>query len=103
MDTHTDQTRRLAAIMFTDIVGYSALMGQSEDKAFALLPDKDRYTQRTGLIMAKIYMATLNIIEADSCQVMEKRVSLSPIRKLWLSWKTARQEKNRFNRYRRHK
>ncbi len=31
------QSRQLAAIMFTDIVGYSALMGDDEDKAFELL------------------------------------------------------------------
>jgi len=73
------------------------------DEAFSLLPEKDRYTQRTGLIMSTIYIATLNTIESDSCQVLEKRVSLSPIRKLWLSWKTAKREKRRFNRYNRHK
>src|SRR5688572_5768716 len=31
------QSRQLAAIMFTDIVGYTALMGKDEKKAFALL------------------------------------------------------------------
>jgi adenylate cyclase len=31
------QSRRLAAIMFTDIVGYTALMGKDEQKAFELL------------------------------------------------------------------
>jgi class 3 adenylate cyclase len=31
------QTRQLAAIMFTDIVGYTALMGDDEQKAFDLL------------------------------------------------------------------
>jgi class 3 adenylate cyclase/TolB-like protein/Tfp pilus assembly protein PilF len=31
------QTRQLAAIMFTDIVGYTALMGNDEKKAFELL------------------------------------------------------------------
>ena len=31
------QTRQLAAIMFTDIVGYTALMGDDEKKAFDLL------------------------------------------------------------------
>jgi len=31
------QTHQLAAIMFTDIVGYTALMGNDEHKAFELL------------------------------------------------------------------
>jgi len=31
------QTRQLAAIMFTDIVGYTALMGSDEKKAFDIL------------------------------------------------------------------
>ena len=31
------QTRQLAAIMFTDIVGYTAMMGNDEQKAFELL------------------------------------------------------------------
>jgi len=31
------EDRRLAAIMFTDIVGYTALMGRDEDKAFQIL------------------------------------------------------------------
>src|SRR5215831_18516681 len=38
-------TRQLAAIMFTDIVGYTALMGDDEEKAFALL-GKNRAVQR---------------------------------------------------------
>lgn len=29
--------RKLAAIMFTDIVGYSALMGSDEERAFKIL------------------------------------------------------------------
>ncbi len=33
----TTTTRKLAAIMFTDIVGYTALMGSDEDKAFSIL------------------------------------------------------------------
>ena len=38
-------TRQLAAIMFTDIVGYTALMGNDEDKALELLR-KNRMVQR---------------------------------------------------------
>src|SRR5450432_2789204 len=39
------QSRQLAAIMFTDIVGYTALMGKNEEKAFELLR-KNREIQR---------------------------------------------------------
>jgi class 3 adenylate cyclase len=39
------QSRQLAAIMFTDIVGYTALMGHNEQKAFELLR-KNREIQK---------------------------------------------------------
>ncbi|MEP7322061.1 MAG: adenylate/guanylate cyclase domain-containing protein [Saprospiraceae bacterium] len=39
------QSRQLAAIMFTDIVGYTALMGQDEQKAFDFL-NKNRAIQK---------------------------------------------------------
>jgi len=39
------QSRKLAAIMFTDIVGYTALMGNDEQKAFELLK-KNRELQK---------------------------------------------------------
>ena len=39
------QTRQLAAIMFTDIVGYTSLMGNDEQKAFAIL-NKNRVLQK---------------------------------------------------------
>ena len=39
------QSRQLAAIMFTDIVGYTALMGNDEKKAFELL-SKNRQIQK---------------------------------------------------------
>jgi TolB-like protein/Tfp pilus assembly protein PilF len=42
------EDRRLAAIMFTDIVGYTALMGSDEDKAFDML--KRNHTIHAALI-----------------------------------------------------
>jgi len=57
------------------------------------LPKEDRYSQRTGLIMSAIYEATLDEIVKDNFQVMKHRVSLTPIRKLWIAWRTARREK----------
>lgn len=58
------------------------------DEAFALLPEEDRKAQRTGLIMAAIYRALLLEIQHDDFQVLSQRISLTPIRKLWLAWKT---------------
>src|SRR5450830_1754070 len=58
------------------------------DEAFALLPKEDRRAQRPGLMMAAIYRTLLNEIEHDGFHVLNQRISLTPIRKLWLAWKT---------------
>ena len=58
------------------------------DEAFALLPKADRRAQRPGLIMAAIYRAILVEIERDGFHVLNQRISLTPIRKLWLAWIT---------------
>ena len=58
------------------------------DEALALLPPEDRRAQRTSLIMASIYRTLLVEIQRDRFQVLNQRISLTPIRKLWLAWKT---------------
>ena len=57
------------------------------DQAMALLPEADRRTQKPGLMMASIYRTLLREIEADNFQVLNQRVSLTPLRKFWLAWK----------------
>ena len=57
------------------------------DEALALLPDADRRAQKPGLMMASIYRTLLREIEADDFQVLNQRISLTPLRKLWLAWK----------------
>ncbi|HEV7813676.1 MAG TPA: presqualene diphosphate synthase HpnD [Janthinobacterium sp.] len=61
---------------------------QTYDEAYTLLPAQDRRAQRPGLMMAAIYRTLLNEIEADGYHVLNQRISLTPIRKLWLAWKT---------------
>ncbi len=56
------QSRQLAAIMFTDIVGYTALMEEDEEKAFELLK-KNRRVQRP--IIEKYNGKWLKEIELD--------------------------------------
>jgi phytoene synthase len=57
-------------------------------EAVLALPDADRRAQRPGLMMAAIYHALLDEIERDDWQVLHQRISLTPIRKFWLAWKT---------------
>jgi phytoene synthase len=57
------------------------------DEALALLPAEDRRTQKPGLMMASIYRTLLREIEAEDFQVLHQRISLTPVRKLWLAWK----------------
>jgi adenylate cyclase len=40
------QNRRLAAIMFTDIVGYTALMGEDEQKVFEILRKRNAASEK---------------------------------------------------------
>jgi len=66
-----EQQRRLAAIMFSDIVGYSALMQESEDKAIRIL-EKNRNLHKTlidlfhGKYLKEIGDGTLACFESAS-------------------------------------
>ena len=57
-------------------------------RAFAELPRQDRKSQRPGLVMAAIYRTVLDEIYAGGCKVLNQRTSLTPLRKLWIAWKT---------------
>ena len=57
-------------------------------QAFSQLPAADRKAQRAGLIMSAIYRATLDEIVRDDYRVLHQRISLPPLRKLWLAGKT---------------
>ena len=57
-------------------------------QAMRELPSVDRRSQRPGLVMAAIYQTLLIEIAADDFPVLKQRVSLTPLRKLWLAWRT---------------
>jgi len=59
-------------------------------RALGALPAKDKATQRPGLIMAAIYGALLDEIEASDFRVLDQRIALTPLRKFWIAWTTAR-------------
>ena len=61
---------------------------QTYDEALALLPVAERKAQRPGLIMAAIYRTLLEEIRADGFRVLDRRTALTPLRKLWIAWRT---------------
>ncbi|MBC7624499.1 MAG: presqualene diphosphate synthase HpnD [Aeromicrobium sp.] len=74
---------------FEKLMAFQTARAQSlYNDAFANLPAEDRKAQRPGLIMSAIYRALLDEIAVDGYKVLNQRTSLTPIRKLWLAWKT---------------
>ena len=61
---------------------------QYYEQAFASLPLQDRKSQRPGLVMAAIYQSVLKEVRDGGCKVLDRRASLTPIRKLWIAWRT---------------
>lgn len=57
------------------------------DEALELLPAAQRRAQKPGLMMASIYRALLHEIARSDFEVLHQRISLTPLRKLWLAWK----------------
>ena len=74
---------------FEALMAFQATRAQAMyDEALALLPKEDRRAQRPGLMMAAIYRTLLDEIQRDGYHVLNQRISLTPLRKLWLAWKT---------------
>lgn len=78
-----DFLRRFRALMTFQAQRAHALY----DEAMTLLPLADRRSQKPGLMMASIYRSLLREIELDDFAVLNQRISLTPLRKLWLAWK----------------
>ena len=74
---------------FEALMAFQAKRAQAiYDEALALLPKQDRRAQRPGLMRASIYRTLLDEIQRDGYHVLNQRISLTPLRKLWLAWKT---------------
>lgn len=77
--------------------GFAALMAfevararEWYDRAMRQLAPRDRRAQRASLAMAAIYRTLLDEIERDGFRVLDRRIALTPLRKLWIAWRTAR-------------
>ncbi|MDP4299243.1 presqualene diphosphate synthase HpnD [Leptothrix discophora] len=80
---------RVYSDRFTALMRFQAERAQRcYDEALALLPEVDRRSQKAGLMMANIYRTLLTEIEAGGYQVLHQRISLTPVRKLWIAMRT---------------
>jgi phytoene synthase len=77
------------------VEGFGALMRFQAQRsrhifaeAIAALPEQDRRAQRPGLIMGAIYATLLDEIEREDFRVLHQRIALTPVRKLWIAWRT---------------
>ncbi|MGE5336180.1 MAG: presqualene diphosphate synthase HpnD [Gemmatimonadota bacterium] len=77
------------------VEGYVPLMKLQAERARAtyreamqLLPAAEWSSQRPGLIMGSIYLALLDELERDGFRVLHQRIALTPLRKLWIAWRT---------------
>jgi phytoene synthase len=74
---------------FRELMEFQAERAQSYyELAYAKLAPEDRASQRAGLIMAAIYRTLLDEIRRDGFNVLDRRIALTPLRKLWIAWKT---------------
>ena len=74
---------------FRELMAFQAERAEKfYDQAFAQLPAIDRKAQRPGLVMAAIYRTLLREIAADGFLVLDRRTSLTPLRKVWLAGTT---------------
>ena len=81
---HARETENFRKLMDFQIARANAYY----DQALGKLPPTDRRAQRPGLVMAAIYRTLLREIQADGSHVLTRRTSLTPLRKLWIAWKT---------------
>jgi 15-cis-phytoene synthase len=59
-------------------------------RALGLLADEDRHGQRSGIVLATLHLSLLDEMERDGYRLLERQVALTPLRKLWIAWRTER-------------
>jgi phytoene synthase len=80
--------------------GIRPLLAHQAARATALLqrglegiPAPDRAAQLGPIVMARLQQEALREMERDGFRVLEHRIALPPLRKLWLAWRSAARER----------
>jgi phytoene synthase len=86
----SDILRAHATPAFVELMRFEVDRAQRfYDDALGSIPARDRHAQRTGLAMAAIYRTLLDEIARDGYRVLDRRVALTPLRKLWIATRAA--------------
>ena len=86
----SDILRAKASPGFADLMAFEVGRARAwYERALAELPDEDRGAQRAGLAMAAIYRTLLDEIARDGYRVLDRRIALTPLRKLWIATRAA--------------
>ena len=86
----TDVLRARASPAFVELMQFETERARRwYDDALAALPAQDRRAQRAGLAMAAIYRTLLDEIARDGYAVLDRRIALTPLRKLWIATRAA--------------
>jgi phytoene synthase len=90
--TAADLINRKYSDAFTELMRFQTTRARDAIRtALAALPAGERRTQRTLRAQAALALALLDEVERDGYQVLHQRIALTPIRKLWIAWRAARQ------------
>lgn len=86
----TDVLRARTSPAFVELMRFEAeRAARWYEEAIAALPARDRRPQRAGLAMAAIYRTLLDEIARDGYAVLDRRIALTPLRKLWIATRAA--------------
>lgn len=87
--TAADVINRKYSDAFTDLMRFqTGRARQALDDALAAIPASERATQRVLRAQAAMSLALFDEIERENFQVLHQRIALTPIRKLWITWRT---------------
>jgi phytoene synthase len=86
--TAADLINRKYSDAFTDLMRFQ--IGRAREalkQSLAAIPADERATQRVLRTQAALSLALFDEIERENFQVLHQRIALTPIRKLWISWR----------------
>jgi phytoene synthase len=86
--TAADLINRKYSDAFTGLMRFqTGRAREALNKALAAIPADERATQRVLRTQAALSLALLDEIERENFQMLHQRIALTPIRKLWISWR----------------